>query len=365
MKTLKIGVMLLALLLAAMAIVPMVNAADDAMSKENAIRSVSPNISKEDFNWLSQRDIIAASGTVPVIKEKESWEVRHEALRQTLKTSGNDLKDFLYPEGPVIGYGIDYLGCIEIDWFKDINVDQNEVDKIVQIIKKNGEMNGIKETPVFVMRSELAKADVSRSATYRPIVGGVQMQAPVSGGTSMATLGFSATTDPNCDECAGYVITSHLPTTVGQTIYQPSTGSTAGTVDRVGSNYADAAFVYYWNSEGTIVGTNGSLLPVKSYGDAVQGQTIYMSGISSQGSGTVTETDVMIYHGSLNRWMYNQHRASYTSLNGDSGAPVYWMNSNNQVAIGGIHWGHTSTDSYYSPISAVQDDLGVTPILHY
>ncbi len=360
----KTVVVLLALLLAGMAMVPIVNA-DNPINKEMAIRNVLPDISTEDFQWLSQRDIIASSGIVSGIKDLESQEKRHETLRLTLKSAEKDLKPFMYPDGPVIAYGINYLGFIEVDVLKDVDVDQEKIEQILQVFTNNGEKNGLQETPVVVIRSEQAEADVSRSLMYRPIIGGIQMQAPVSGGTAMATLGFAATTDSTCDECTGYVITSHLPTTVGQQIYQPSTGYNAGTVDRVGSNYADAAFVYYYNSEGTIVDTSGSLAQVKSYGDATAGKTVYMSGISSQSSGAVTETDAVIYHADLGRWMYDQHRASYTSLNGDSGAPVYWKNSLNQVVIGGIHWGHTSTDSYYSPVSNIQYDLGVTPVLHY
>jgi hypothetical protein len=362
MKTMKISVVLLALLLAAMAIVPVVSA-DDAMKTQNAIRTVFPDISQKDFNWLLQQEIIGTSGTVPAFSDNESRDRWTNSLTKTARASDTEIKEYLYPNGPVIGYGINYLGCIEIYWLKNTEADQNKIEKINQILTRNGEKNGVPGTPIIIIRSDMVKGDVSRSDEYRPIIGGVQMTSPVSGGTAMATLGFSATTSGGTD---GYVITSHLPTTVGQTIYQPGTGYPAGTVSIVSGNYADAAFVPYWNAEGTIVGTGGTLLPVKAYGDAsANSQTIYMSGISSQSSGTVIATGVMIYHADLGRYLYNQHRASYSSANGDSGAPVYWINSNNQVAIGGIHWGHNSAGSYYSPISQVQYDLGVTPLLHY
>jgi hypothetical protein len=111
----KVSVVLLALLLAAMVMVPMVSAKDKAdisLSKENAIASILPNITKEDHNWILQRDILAVSGIVPEAMDSKSQETQQAALKKTLKSSSEDLKELLYPEGPVIALGIDYLGCI-------------------------------------------------------------------------------------------------------------------------------------------------------------------------------------------------------------------------------------------------------------
>lgn len=359
LKTLKAGIVLLALLLAAMVIVPMVNA-NDAVNKEDAIKQVIPDISAADFKWLSGKDIITTSGKVPLSKEDDLQGNWTKSLRTSLKTSNADMKNYLYPQGPVIGTSINYLGCTEVYWNKDSDVDQKTLEKIISIITNDGKRGGMQETPIIVIRSDMFKGDASRTATYRPIIGGIKMSAPVSGGTGIATLGFSAR---DRSGYSGYLITSHLPTTIGQTIYQPTTGSSAGTVTQLSGNYADAAFVRYSNVAGTIIDGLGSLSAVKYYSDANQNdQYIYMSGISSQSSGKVTNSDAMVYHGDLGRYLYDQHIASYTSLNGDSGAPVYWKNINHDIVLGGIHWGHNSQGSIYSPISSVRYDMGITPI---
>jgi hypothetical protein len=355
----RISIVLLAFLLLGLAMVPIVNA-NDASNKEIAIKQVIPDISTEDFKWLSGKDIIATSGKVPSSKKADLEGTWAKSLRTSLKTSNADIKDYLYPQGPVIGTSMNYLGCIEVYWDKDSDVDQETVKKIISTITDDGEKAGIQEIPILIIRSDMFKGDASRTATYRPIVGGVQMAAPVSGGTAIATLGFSAR---DSSGYSGYVITSHLPTTIGQTIYQPSSGSSAGTVTQLSGSYADAAFVRYSNVEGTIIDGLGSLSAVKYYSDANQNdQYIYLSGISSQSSGQVTNSDAMVYHSDLSRWLYDQHIASYTSLNGDSGAPVYWKNINHDIVLGGIHWGHNSQGSIYSPISSVRYDMGITPI---
>ncbi|MFA5269198.1 MAG: hypothetical protein WC379_14615 [Methanoregula sp.] len=355
----RISIVLLAFLLLGLAMVPIVNA-NDAVNKEVAIKQVIPNISAEDFKWLSGKDIIATSGKVPSFKEADLQGTWTKTLRTSLKTSNVDLKDYLYPQGPVIGTGIDYLGGIEVYWNKDSDVDQKTVEKIIGIITDDGRNAGMQETPIIVIRSDMFKGDASRTAKYRPIIGGVQMAALVGGGTAFATLGFSAR-DSNGNN--GYLITSHLPASIGQTIYQPASGQSAGTVTQLSGNYADAAFVQYSNVEGTIIDRLGSKVAVKYYSDAnLNDQYIMMSGISSQSSGKVTVTDVMAYNVDLTRYLYDQHIASYTSMSGDSGAPVYWKNINHDIVLCGIHWGTGSDGSVYSPISAVRYDMGITPI---
>ena len=62
-------------------------------------------------------------------------------------------------------------------------------------------------------------------------------------------------------------------------------------------------------------------------------------------------------HGTL----YGQLRADYDSDSGDSGAPVY-KTVTGGVEIVGIHWGSTASYTYFSPVSGIEDDLGVVPL---
>jgi hypothetical protein len=358
MKQMKWGVLLLALLLAAMVIVPMVNAYTPT-DKEKTIRNVLPDINSEDFNWLFERNVSVAYGNVPVFQDAEAHTQWNNKLSKTLHASNAEFDDILYPKGPVFGDSINYLGCIEIYWLNEKEIDPLVTEKIYQIIDHNGKMQGIDKTPVLIIPASLVKSDISRSDQFRPIIGGVQMAVPVSGGTAMATTSFSATDGSGY---SGYVITGHLPIVVGQNIYQPTTGYSAGTVSSIGGNYADAAFVRYSNVEGTIYDTLGNLVPVKSYSDAYLNQWVLMSGIFSQSSGQVTNIDGLVYSLDHGHYFYDQHIASYSSVNGDSGAPVYWKNSNHDLVLGGVHWAHNELGSIYSPISAVRSDLGITPI---
>jgi hypothetical protein len=58
---------------------------------------------------------------------------------------------------------------------------------------------------------------------------------------------------------------------------------------------------------------------------------------------------------------YNMVYADYSSLPGDSGAPVYYAPSSDRILLG-VHKGSFSGYKWFSPVSGVISDLGVTPL---
>jgi hypothetical protein len=53
--------------------------------------------------------------------------------------------------------------------------------------------------------------------------------------------------------------------------------------------------------------------------------------------------------------------ADYGSLSGDSGAPVYYMPAGSCTLLG-IHKGIFLGYKWFSPVSGIKSDLGVTPL---
>jgi len=58
----------------------------------------------------------------------------------------------------------------------------------------------------------------------------------------------------------------------------------------------------------------------------------------------------------------NMVKADYTSVSGDSGAPIYRKISSSDYRLLGIHKGTFYGYKWFSPISGIKSDLGVTPI---
>jgi hypothetical protein len=76
-------------------------------------------------------------------------------------------------------------------------------------------------------------------------------------------------------------------------------------------------------------------------------------------AGTVQETcaTVNAWNNVIQRQekMVCQYRANYSSVDGDSGSPVFYYNNGNQWWVAGIHWG---AGGYFSMWMHVADEIG-------
>jgi hypothetical protein len=66
---------------------------------------------------------------------------------------------FLYPAGPVCGYGISNLGVIEIDLYDGMPVNRSAIDEIYHIIDTHGKALHQENTPVLFIRTPLVESD--------------------------------------------------------------------------------------------------------------------------------------------------------------------------------------------------------------
>ena len=220
----KIGIVLLALLLAAMAMGPLVSAANK--------------------NEVYYKDIlITQMGSVTddiqktVASKNADTRLWYAKLQKVTDDSIPGLEKYLYPNGPVIGHGYDKYGTMDVQINKDSNVSSVELKEIYEVIRKAGEKNGIKNIPCKFLSLGLMKTE-SRTDKIRPVYGGLQ----IGGNGGWGTIGFRAR-DTNGNY--GFVTAGHIGS-LGSTIYQPDQyGSTyaTGSISKIGSTKSDTAFV--------------------------------------------------------------------------------------------------------------------------
>lgn len=78
---------------------------------------------------------------------------------EILHASETELKPYLYPAGPVCGYGVSNLGVIEIALYDQVPVNRSAIDEIYHIINTQGKALHKENTPVLFIRTPLVESD--------------------------------------------------------------------------------------------------------------------------------------------------------------------------------------------------------------
>ncbi|HYO69586.1 MAG TPA: hypothetical protein VEU33_26275 [Archangium sp.] len=223
-------------------------------------------------------------------------------------------------------------------------------------------------------------------AGWRPITGGLQLET--SG--KYCTLGFAAMRGTTL----GFVTNSHCTQTQGGVestlAYQPTiaTSNLAGTelVDplytsggscpagRVCRRSDSAFFRADTTVNPLIAATSGAFnlsvsswlaVPSKTLSLA-QGQTVFKTGrTTGTTSGTIEWACVTVNSGGTPHTYFCNYIATNSTQNGqggDSGSPVYFLSGSN-ATLAGLMWGAGSNpwNFSFSPLAAVQDELGILP----
>ena len=226
-------------------------------------------------------------------------------------------------------------------------------------------------TPLANLRSRL-----------RPVPAGAQ----IAFGGSHCTLGFNA----RIGGVLGFVTNSHCTNIQGGvegTAYgQPSTSHPIGVEEEdpiytTGGNCpagrrcrrSDSAFVRYQGAGADFghlaralpcSGTSGSLSILENYniggvGAAIAGQTVRKTGRTTGCTfGQVTGTSMTVNVAGTNITLFDQNRVAAGVGPGDSGSPVYVLNSREGAILVGLLWGGTgSATFFYSPMADVITEL--------
>lgn len=322
-----------------------------------------PDFGPHTFDDLRKKpNVLATKGQIPQYAtqaEKLNW---FEKLDKTSYILRDDMSQYGYPNGPVLGYAWDINGYFEVILYKGMNVTDSKINEIYNLVNKKASEASIQEIPVVFYKSDLFQDELSGyDSSYRPLIDAIQITGETG---SWGTLGFTA---KKSDGTKGYVTVQHLGTYVGYKMYQPtiSSNNAIGTVSIISGNYADACFVPYNNVNAKIHIGGGSTAYVADYLDSVPntnwvGWQVRMSGAASGVTSGYIQGYGTLYNGQT---YYNMVYADYSSMGGDSGAPVYMLVNNAIYRILGIHKGTFNGYKWFSPVSGIKSDLGVTPLI--
>lgn len=296
----------------------------------------------------------------------------------------DDIKKFLSEkvndkDNSISGYGVDYTGCLMI--IVDKSFSQNEINKFIAEIDDISEQNGYSQMPLrfktFVLNIEMGNSETlqksykntltraTQLSRWRPIIGGIQYGILTLDGMIDATIGFAATKNGQ----SGFVTNGHSLNT-GNTIYQPASASlqnNVGVVQLIGSTYSDSSWILYNNVEAAIYSPNlpNQKRAISSYSELPGSGYINVAGINTRSYGTLTSfLSSVTVETTPPMTLYNIYTASYYSIPGDSGAPVYQQDSTtHEIRLIGVNIGGTDTgESAFSPIQGIISDLGITPL---
>ena len=320
-----------------------------------------PDFGPEVFEDMEEDpDVRDTRGKTPRFeteKERQNWLDKLDENRIDVR---DEMRPYLYPEGPVIAYGWYIEGYFEVVFYENATVETSQIDEIYAVIDKQAKKRDIQDVPVAFKTDDFVQLQVSGyDNRYRPIIGGIQVQTIKSGSTYVATLGFAV--KKKSDGTKGYVVAKHFGNSIGLQMWQPtvSDSNKVGTVSELGGHYADASFVPYSDVEAKIhigdsmVGSvGGSKEPERCMRVHKSGKSTGLTSGYVVGVGETITASGYTY--------FDQVKANYTAAGGDSGAPVYCLDG--VCKIVGIHKGHSSSHTYFSPISGVENDLGVIPL---
>ena len=89
-------------------------------------------------------------GYVPSIKtseERSEFLVKLDATRLDVR---EDILQYLYPKGPVIGYGWNINGSFYVTYYENVSVEENTTDNIYALIQKKAELRGIEKNSCVI-----------------------------------------------------------------------------------------------------------------------------------------------------------------------------------------------------------------------
>jgi hypothetical protein len=355
----KIGISILLLaMIAGIMLVPAVNAQqeDNFFDDGSDLPDYDPSIFeklKDDSDVIETRGVIL---NITDDKEKVKW---LDTLEMCIENSTDELDPYMMENGgPLIGFGHHVDGYILVVFNEKLSnsINDSTMDEMYTIISNNGKKVGLSNVPVVFKTGNIPQI-TSRTSTWTNLIGGIKLRS----GNAYSTLSFAA---EDSSGTTGFVMSGHAAESVGVggSIYQPDTSRLVGSVEDIGGNYADAAWVEATNVEAKVYHQDTDVTKdVTDSGEPSKHLTVYMSGVTSgkqRGSVKILYREIThpIY-GSLD----DQCAATYDSAAGDSGAPVYKLTATG-VKIVGVHWGRNGDYAYFSPISGVSNDLGVEPL---
>ena len=98
---------------------------------------------------------VTTTGIIATIPdEKAMWDWRYE-MKQITNTTRTDMKNYYFPDGPVISYGSDLLGTICVGIWKEADTTKKTRDDIYHIIDTAAHEKGIDDVAVIFISESI------------------------------------------------------------------------------------------------------------------------------------------------------------------------------------------------------------------
>ena len=117
--------------------------------------------SEETCTKLCEEIVIDIRGKIPKFEndtERNEWFKKLDELGDSLREK-QSLKEFKYPEGPVISYGYSVYGYFFVDFKKGFEYNETITEEIYEIIDEEAKKLGIEDIPVVFRISDIPELE--------------------------------------------------------------------------------------------------------------------------------------------------------------------------------------------------------------
>lgn len=118
------------------------------------------DIGPEVFDEMEKdQKVIATRGTVPRLEIEEEQHEWIEKLGGIIHGVRDNMSLYFHPDGPVIAYGCDYQGYIDVSFLEDSDINESLMDEIYGLFDQQGRQMGVTEVPVLFQFSGMPMED--------------------------------------------------------------------------------------------------------------------------------------------------------------------------------------------------------------
>ncbi|MCK4731428.1 MAG: hypothetical protein KAT65_03120 [Methanophagales archaeon] len=119
----------------------------DHLTAENGEKMAREKYEKGDRK-RGEPPVIATYGKIPTFETEEQRQDWLNNLGEIRKSARSEMHPYIYPAGPVVGYGLHFDGYMRISFEEEVVIEKSLMDEIYGIIDKQAKKMGIQDVPV-------------------------------------------------------------------------------------------------------------------------------------------------------------------------------------------------------------------------
>ncbi len=173
LKRIRIDIEILALMILLIGVISVASASADSsqdtqskgaiseFNDSNSQREPLPDFSPQTFEGLkNDPNVLATKGQISQYAtqaERQNW--LHK-LDTTYKLIRGEMSPYAYPKGPVLAYGLNFDGYIEVALYKGMNVSDSQINEIYNVINRKANEASVQDVPVVFKKSDFFHNDI-------------------------------------------------------------------------------------------------------------------------------------------------------------------------------------------------------------